>query len=204
MYLMTHSLLSSWQYFCREHYSEEAEEKAYADFLRTLNREKGETNEAMQNGIDFERLIEKACNGLAIPEGHKWASLVNEAADFVRGGVWQTKASRPKRINGIDFLLYGRFDVLKAGIIYDIKFISSSAGYDTGKYFDSTQHPMYLEIEQSADEFRYLVGDKNGIYLEKYTRSDTPSIDGDIEKFMDFLRMSGLEQTYFEKWRARG
>ena len=60
-YLMTQSLLSSWLYTfnCPDDY----EEEAFNDFLSTLRREPHETNEAMQNGIDFENLVTAILNG---------------------------------------------------------------------------------------------------------------------------------------------
>lgn len=63
----------------------------------------------------------------------------------MRGGVLQYKARKPIEAGGMQLLLYGRLDCLKAGEIIDIKF---SKGYDVGKYFSSTQHPAYFELIQ--------------------------------------------------------
>ena len=58
-YLMTHSLLSSWLYAIKENPFEDAasERDPLAEFMQTLRREPTPTNEAMQNGIDFEDLV---------------------------------------------------------------------------------------------------------------------------------------------------
>lgn len=96
-------------------------------------------------------------------------------------------------------LLYGRLDVLKAGVSYDIKF---SGSYEAGKYLDSTQHPMYLEIVPEATKFTYLVSNGSAVWPETYTREETPSIIPTISNFFDWLEMRGLMELYKEKWLA--
>ena len=60
-YLITQTLLSSWNYLfsCRE----ESKDDAYADFMDTLNRTPKLTTPEMQNGIDFENLVYSIANG---------------------------------------------------------------------------------------------------------------------------------------------
>jgi len=136
-----------------------------------------------------------------LPDGHKWHECIMRAASIVGGGVSQVKLSKPKTIGGVDFLLYGRLDTLKAGTIYDLKF---SKTYEAGKYIDSTQHPMYLELELGAIDFQYVVSDGKDVFLETYRREDVRPIEDTIAEFMDFLRLSGLDGVYFEYWKARG
>lgn len=54
-YLMTQSLLNSYlyQFNCIDDYTEEAHQR----FLNTLNKIYSPPNEAIQRGIDFERLV---------------------------------------------------------------------------------------------------------------------------------------------------
>ena len=54
-YLITPTLLNSFQYYIQDEYKSPADSRA--DFLRTLSRERFEPNEAMQKGIDFENDI---------------------------------------------------------------------------------------------------------------------------------------------------
>ena len=62
-YLITQSLISSWNYLmsCRE----ECQEEAYNDFLNALNRIPKETTPEMQNGIDFETSYMQSLTGLS-------------------------------------------------------------------------------------------------------------------------------------------
>ena len=74
MYLMTHSLLSSWLYAMKSSPYEDltSERDAYGDFLKTLRREPTETTQAMQNGIDFENMVTDIVNGVEVDSDEKW------------------------------------------------------------------------------------------------------------------------------------
>ena len=208
-YLMTHSLLSSWLWCIKDNPYEVADDdsddssekrlSAYDEFLLTLRREPTPTNEAMQKGIDFEDLV------TAITEGRgdyksKWYEAADEVAGIVKGAILQFRGSKPAEVRGVPLILYGRFDALKAGVIYDIKF---SGSYEVGKYIDSTQHPMYLEIVPEATEFTYLVSNGSNVWPETYTREETPSIIPTITAFFDWLDVYGLMGLYKEKWLSQ-
>ena len=186
-FLITHSLLSSWLHAIKEDpYADATTERDnYAEFLDVLNRVQTPPTEAMQNGLDFEELVTSIANG----------------ADYqvVRGGQFQLKAKKYVTVNGIDFLMYGRLDVLNAGTIYDIKFTKN---YDRGKYFGSTQHPMYFELIPEASRFTYLVSNGTDVWTETYTREETRSIYPAISDFTDWIRDQGLFPIYAEKWEA--
>lgn len=200
-YLMTHSLLSSWLYAMKENPFEDAttERDGYDDFLKALRREPTETTEAMQKGIDFEDLVTDIINGSA-DTTDKWYEAAKKVADIVGGGRLQYKASKKIEVNGMDLVLYGRLDVLKAGIIYDIKF---SGSYDVGKYFTSTQHPTYFELIPEVDTFTYLVSNGSYVWPETYRRDETPSIIPIISDFLKWLELQGLMETYKEKWVSK-
>lgn len=202
-YLMTHSLLSSWLYAIKEDPFEDAttERDHYAEFLDTLNRVPAPATEAMQNGIDFEELVTSIANGAIwqTDKENKWYDAASSVARIVRGGQFQYKAKKAVTVGGIDFLLYGRLDVLKAGTIYDIKF---SKSYDRGKYFSSTQHPLYLELLPEASQFMYLVSNGTDVWTETYFREDAKSIFPVIADFADWIKAQGLFPIYAEKWAA--
>ena len=80
-------------------------------------------------------------------------------------------------------------DVLKAGIIYDIK---RSDTYEVGKYIDSPQHPMYMACVSQAKEFVYLISDGKEVYQERYTRDDIEPITEIIKDFFAFLRVEKI------------
>lgn len=203
--LMTQSLLSSWKYqfndFSKyEDRAEEFEEKAQREFLQTLRREPIETSEAMQKGIDFENLVVALCHGQQGFEEHDWYAPAIEIADIVRGSQFQYVAKKEVTIAGVDFLLYGKLDSLKAGIINDIKF---SGSYNVGKYFDSPQHPMYMECVPEATEFNYLVSNGRRVWRETYRREECKPISDVIEEFIGYLRVSGLFEIYTNHWKAK-
>ena len=200
-YLMTHSLLSSWLYAIKENPFEDAasERDPLAEFMQTLRREPTPTNEAMQNGIDFEDLVTAIVAGKGDPN-HRWYGAASKIAAIVGGGVLQYRARKEVCVGGLTLVLYGRLDALLAGGIYDIKF---SKGYDRGKYFDSTQHPTYLELVPEAEHFTYLVSNGTDVWQEKYRREETPSIFLVISDFLDWLTARDLLGLYQEKWLAK-
>ena len=199
-YLMTHSLLGSWLYAMKEDPFADAttERDPYKEFLDVLNRVPTPTNEAMQNGIDFEETVMSFVRG--VPNlGGRWDDAAEKIASIVRGGQFQYKAKKRVAVAGIDFLLYGRLDVLKAGTIYDIKF---SKSYDRGKYFGSTQHPLYMELIPEAEKFNYIVSNGTDVWTESYTREETRSIFPVIADFAEWINCNGLWKIYAEKWAA--
>jgi hypothetical protein len=200
-YMITHSLLSSWSYALKENPFEDAtsERDPMADFMATLRREPIPTNEAMQNGIDFEALVTSILEDRETP-AHKWAEAGRAVATLLRGAQLQHKASRTVRVSNLDILLYGRLDALKAGVVYDIKFTQN---YEAGKYFDSTQHPMYLALVPSATDFTYLASNGTNVWPEHYTREETPDILITVQQFLDWLAAAGLTDTYKAHWEAR-
>ena len=135
-YLITPSLLNSWAYIwtcvdgvreaesdkvCLEDKKADAQEKALQDFLKTLNREPIEDNFFMRQGREFE----DAC--------YRGETCVSP---IIKGGAYQIVGTKDITIDGIRFLMYGRLDVLKGGIIYDIKRVMK---YVPQKYLKSYQ-----------------------------------------------------------------
>ena len=199
---MTHSLLSSWLYTMKENPYEDltTEKDPMEEFMQTLRREPTPTTDAMQKGIDFEDMVTGFITGdKPLNFNENWQDAALRVADIIRGGLLQYKAKRTVTVNGMDFLLYGRLDALKAGVIYDIKF---SSGYERGKFVAGTQHPTYLEIVPEATCFKYLISNGSEVWTETYTREETPSIFPVISDFVDWLRATGLLDLYKEKWSA--
>lgn len=199
-FLMTHSLLFSWQYALRENPYEDAtsEIDPMADFMHTLRREHTETTEAQQRGIDFENLVTDICYGRG-DRSNKWWDAASHIADIVRGGQFQYRAKKQIEVAGKSVVLYGRLDVLKAGTIYDIKYAGK---YDRGKFVDSTQHPAYLLLVPEATKFEYLVSDGTNNWTETYRRDETPGILPTIERFYAWLEATGLWAEYVAHWTA--
>jgi len=203
-YLMTHSLLSSWLYTMRENPYETADDEgeqklsAYDDFMLVLKREPTPVNEAMQKGIDLENLVTRVAAGAGDPS-HRWYEAAAAIAQTIKGAVMQHRARKDAVVRGIPLLLYGRADALLAGVVYDVKYTGS---YEVGKYFDSTQHPMYLEIVPEATQFTYLASNGSNVWPETYRRDETQSILSVISDFLDWLDFQSLMWLYKEKWLA--
>lgn len=199
--LLTHSLLSSWLYAMKDNPDEDmtSERDPAAEFMQVLRREPTPTSEAMQNGIDFEDLVTDIVLGKDCTT-HKWYGAAAQVAGIVSGGRLQYKASKLIEVAGMELVLYGRLDVLKAGEIYDIKF---SKDYERGKYISSTQHPVYLELVPEATAFTYIVSNGSEVWTERYRRDETADIRPTISDFLDWLLVQGLLDLYKEKWEAR-
>lgn len=210
-YLITQSMLSAWlyQYNCAEDAAEDARE----DFLKKLRREKEEQTDAMVRGISFENAVYwilhgddypayDHCESFAKRTQEKEFACILQMAKLMKGGAYQVTAYKDKRIAGENFLLMAKCDWVKAGEIYDCKRVEHYT--NVGKYFESVQHPMYLEVIPSARCFKYEICDGDDIYEERYTREDIPqSIDSIIEQFTADLKATGLWETYTKLWESR-
>ncbi len=200
-YLMTHSLLSSWLHAMKENPYEDlnTERDPMEEFMQTLRREPTPPTEAMQNGIDFEDLVTAIVRGQSVGD-EKWHDAAERIAARVRGGISQFKVNRIVQLGDITLVLHGRLDWLRAGEIIDVKF---SKSYDRGKYFSSTQHPMYFELVPEASRFTYLVSNGSEVWEETYRRDETRSVFFDIKDFLVWLQMMDLMGLYQEKWGAK-
>ena len=212
-YLITQSLLSAWlyQYDC----AEGQEEAARESFLKALRREPMEQTDAMLRGISFEDAVQATLKGdggrSAWSHAERWSKrggreaeykCVMEMAERMRGGAYQLTEYKQKTIAGLDFLLMAKCDWVKVGVIYDCKRVEKYS--DVGKYYESAQHPMYLEVLPSAREFIYEICDGEDIYEERYTRADIPqSAEDMIFQFVKSLSSEGLLDLYKEKWQSK-
>lgn len=200
MYRITKSLLASWGYMFSCY--EDGQEDAKAEFLKALNREPATVSEAMADGIAFENEVYRAAAGIARPPHPKWENGIQSVAAIIKGAPVQIHVQRELKVCGMDFLVYGVLDAMKAGIIYDVKYLSKSFGSAdlAGKYLDNPQHPAYLYMVPEAYRFEYLVSDGNDLYKEVYDRSNTPFIGDLIAEFIQSIKAMGLLDLYKEKW----
>jgi hypothetical protein len=151
-FLITPSLYSAWSYW---KYCEDAGEQEMKDLLDTLNKVKKDKTPAMQAGIDFENDIRNVCNGVEVDD-----FCVLEAAEIVKGGLWQQRVSR--ELDGD--LCYGIADVIRRDTIFDIKRVFK---YDLGKYEGSIQHLIYM-YATDIPHFEYVISDGHEVYVEAY------------------------------------
>ena len=198
---ITKTLLESWAYMfdCYEG----GEEEAYESFLKTLKREPLEETEAIANGKAFEAMVHALAEGREVDTG-KWGNGARKIAEIVQGGQWQVHVDTDITVDGREYWLHGFCDVVKAGVIYDIKFKSKSFnGLDLyGSYRGHAQHSVYLRCLPEAYEFVYLVSDGDELYTEAYTRLNSKPIEEWIRDFMSWLQSKPeLLQIYEERWQ---
>ena len=200
-YLITPSLLNAWGnlWNCVEYVKESdndeisledkqslAREKAFEEFLNVLNRIPSEPNEYMQRGIDFE---EQCYQGNTI------------ISPIIENGAYQIVGKKILEVDGLKILLYGRLDVLKGSIIYDIKRVIR---YSPQKYLKSYQHPTYLELFDNAKQFTYLVyDDSEKLHKETYYRDEVVNIKNVISQFLHWLVENELFEVYASKWKTK-
>lgn len=201
-YLITQSLIGAWNYMhtC----CEERREKAYKEFLDTLNRVQRKTTKEMQNGIDFENEVYKQSAGIARSAHPKWENGIRAVATVLTGAPVQIKARRGLTLGSTELLVYGVLDALKAGTIYDVKFSNKSfaSAELAGKYLNSPQHPTYFFLVPEATRFQYLVSDGEDLYTETYTRANSVPFEELAKEFLEALEALGLMGVYKEKWVA--
>ena len=201
---ITKTLLDSWAYMfdCREEVMEGARE----DFLTTLKREPHEPNEAQKAGLEFENLVMRIANGEQVEKPPKIYNGAVKVADIVKGGQWQMHVETDLTVDGHDFWLHGFCDVVKAGVIYDLKFKTKGFGDSNlnlcgSSYKHSAQHSAYLKCLPEAYEFVYLVSDGEDIYTEAYNRLNTRPIEEIISEFMAWMKKEPeLWRMYEERW----
>lgn len=187
-YLITATLLNSWLYLYKT--SENYYTKSYEDFVKTLSREKIEETPAIIKGREFE---DKAYKG-EIPY----------MLPYVNGSEIQVKAKRNLKVDNQDYLIYGICDLLKGGIIYDIKRVRE---YTRPKYNWSIQHYIYFYLFKGAYEFIYLAVDDNEYLFKEEYFEDSLNVKDFLSQiirdFMKFLKENNLYETYITKWEAK-
>lgn len=201
-YHITKSILSAfaYQFDCHESVREDARE----EFLKALRRERIEPTEAIINGWNFENCCYGCAEGSPIPdEFRKWESGVREIVPLIRGGQFQVSIKKDIEVDGMLFELHGVLDVLKAGVICDIKFKNKSFNsIDVyGDYLECPQHPAYFYLCPEAYEFCYLVSDGDGLYIESYRPEECKPIEYYIRNFIEGIKASGDFETYKKYWR---
>lgn len=198
-YIVTPSLLNSWGYMwecekyvretetdkvCLEDKIDEERKKAKESFLNALNKIYVD-NEYMKLGREFEE------------ECYQGKTCISP---IIENGCYQIAGVKKVEIDGIDFIMYGKLDVLKGGVVYDIKRVQK---YSLQKYLNSYQHGFYLDLFPRAYKFEYLVYDGNKLFHETYYRGQYIETTRVISEFIKWLKENELFEIYKEKWRSK-
>lgn len=191
-YLLTPSLLNSWKYCVESDYS------SLDDFMKVLRREEIEQKEVFIKGYDFEDYMKK-----------HYPETLN--------GSYEVKVSRIVIIDGVEYVLYGRIDCLKAGIITDYKW---TGRYENGEFYNSYQTMIYLDLVPEAYQMNYAISnnfnkdkvvgiweedkDKFNLFVEEYKREDLKlDVKQEIRLFMEWLKELNLLEIYQENWASK-
>lgn len=198
--LITQSLISSWNWAV-----ESGSDDKFFELEETIRREPKPANEAMLQGIEFEKNVYELCNGAPRQPHDKWEPGIRKVAEIISGAQYQVSGYRELTVDGTDYLLYGIADAIRAGTIYDVKFSTKSFGSTdlAGKYLGSPQHPAYFRIWPEATKFWYVVSDGEDVYTEMYTAKDTWPIDHTIAEMANSFRRLGLWKEYVRNWEAK-
>lgn len=201
-YLITPTLINSYQYYINDEFKSPADSRA--DFLKTLSKEKFEPTEAMQKGIDFENDIKKLCDNILLDkkENIDYEVICNDIATIVKDGLWQETCKKELKIGNQEFLLYGKMDVIKRDTIYDIKYTSN---YELGKFLGSAQHLIYLYCT-GLPKFKYLVSNGKDFWIEDYFNNVNieNEIKSKINDFLSYLENDSEAKNLFEtKWQTK-
>lgn len=198
--LVTPSLLNSWLYIwlsranvkesandeiCLEDKQDLAMRKAYAEFLDTLQRKQTPPNESMLRGMEYEADCYKG---------------LTDASPIIQGGAFQITGKKNVVVGNVPFLMYGRLDVLKNGVIYDIKRVTR---YATQKYLNSAQHGFYMDLFPDATQFTYLVYDGARLHQETYYRGQCKPTEAILSDFIQWLRENDLWDVYERLWASK-
>ncbi len=196
-YLLTQSLLSSWQYGL--------DIGDLGEFGQALRRIPKEPNEAMRKGVEWESLVVYAMDHDDNPGVPKaWWECARYVAEETAGAALQVGLYEQVEVDGMTFLLHGKLDALLAGEIIDYKYKEGYAKYPyrVSQYNGLPQAPMYFALCPEATRFKFRIFDGHDLYLEEYSRDDVPTIEIIIRDFVRWLDAAGLMNEYEAYWRA--
>lgn len=192
-YRITATLLNSWNYLWEAH--DDWYEKSRQDFENYLRRIKTPPTWQMQRGLDYEELV---ING-GVPE----------ISQKVKDGAYQVCAEKVIEVDGVKYKLLGYLDVLKAGIITDLK---RTTKYEFPKYMNSYQHWVYFTLIPNAYQFDYEVAYGHSELPYDTTvqfTTETYHNDGQAEsrikeairQLISWLKINNLHEIYKENYK---
>lgn len=201
MLKITQSLISSWDraFSARD----EAREDCWKDFLDTLHRVPRPETDAQRDGKIFEAGVYAMADGKPYSLPPNMEQGARKVAQIVKGGSFQLPLSRAFKIGEHDVTLVGVPDVVKAGVIYDVKYRTKGFGSGdvTGKWLGASQHSAYFFLMPEAYEFNYLCSDGIDLYTERYIPRSVMPFEQIAAEFIGSLISIGLFDDYKRYWR---
>lgn len=198
MLRVTASLLNAFKYW-QNNVDGEWGDSAYQSFIDTLSRKPFEPSDAMREGIEFERLC------CAVADGKETSDLpsVNDAADIIKGGVYQVRFEKVVTVDDKDYLLVGVADIVKGGVCMDLKHTSA---WEAFKFADSPQTSSYFAGIDGLTKFMYLISERNKehLFIEVYYPEQVKPIEQFIKEFVDTISGTELFDIYVQNWTVGG
>jgi len=188
-------------------------DKAKTDLLNALKRVYSPMNPATQRGVAFEKAI---CSSFGNSREEFIAQFGEVSAPFYdkcKGALQQVTYRKNITVNGEDFLLYGKADIVHPDRIIDIKTTASWKG--PYGYTSKNQHHVYIAAS-GITTFEYLVAvfEKDATSLRPMTvesvdasgsvESSLIHVTKSIVDFMEYLKSAPeFEDAYrhkFNRW----
>lgn len=175
MYLITASLLNSWNYFLKYGNAE--------DFKRVLSRQSRPTNKYIEIGFEFEKWCENNLNETL--KGAYQVSLSKSIDNYFLYGR-------------IDCLKAGIIYDYKYSSRYEMgKFYNN---YQTSMYLELVPEARKMVYISTSENKNF---NEDDIYYEEYEREDTKPIMQIIEVFMKWIRDNGYIDYMDKYWIAK-
>ncbi len=184
-------------------------ERAYDSILSTLNREPFLMNEAIRKGQDFEKEVYRLAN-TDLDELDS-SEMFKQVCRRVRGFEYQKSLKYFFKVDGIEYVCFGRTDCYSEKEIVDIKTTANFKG--DNQYLNGWQHIFYPTMANVPD-FTYLVvewaedGSMGAIHEVKHkmeSLEENLKIIGEgIRNFIEYIEHDDKMKTaYYTKYNRR-
>ena len=130
------------------------------------------------------------------------ADIIKEFGEKVKGGVWQKGLSKIITMGNHQYVLYGKADVIKRDVIYDVKYTGK---YEPGKFQSSMQHRIEL-LSSPLNIFEYIVSDLKSSWVEPYNKTgkELEEVKTCLNELLAYLERDEEAKKLFEKnWLSK-
>lgn len=211
--LVTPTLLNSYEFAANAPFA--WKQKANEDFVAKLRREKGTFPEWVKKGSKFEDAVYNDCMGSKTYGGQidTEAEAFQDVVALCKGGTFQDVFKKTMIIDGNEYLIYTKMDVVFPDIIRDIKTTLSYKG--AHKYLKGWQHWLYCYAAE-IPKFEYVVvewANEHGYDIAALhsAKFDAPSwaeveakIVSGVKDMVSFVEKEGLYDDYFYTFSNNG
>lgn len=137
-------------------------EKAYEDMRNTLSRIWTPLGAAQQRGVDFEKKVYATLDSRVDYKSQPFSPDMMSILDKCAGGKTYQKAKIFRQIDGEEYCIYVKYDLIMPDKTIDLKTTTSYKGQS--KYLSTMQHKIYCLVRADSSSayrgmypFEYLV-----------------------------------------------